>query len=74
MMKFAGSILLFLLAGFAGWLLNVDRRSTLGFVLVIALPIAGVYFLGWLALLMFVLGLAFGGRVFWSNVNRNRNE
>ena len=41
--------------------MNVDRGNGFGVFLLIALPIAGVYFLGWWAVLTFIVGAIFGG-------------
>ena len=64
-MTFLAYALLFFFSGFAGHLANADRGNAFGLFLTVALPVAGVYFLGWWALLAFFVGLAFGGRVFW---------
>ena len=71
-MHFLGHAALFFLAGFVGYLLNANRGSPLGIFLLIALPVAGVYFLGWWAILTFFVGSLFGGRVFWSAVRSGR--
>lgn len=67
-MLFLGHLILFLLAGFNGYLFNAVRGSSVGFVLLVALPIGGVYLLGWWALLTVALGLQFGARVYWASV------
>lgn len=71
-MTFIGNALLFYLAGFMGYLMNADRGNSLGVFLLIALPVAGVYFLGWWALLTFFVGAIFGGKVFWGSVKSGR--
>lgn len=71
-MTFIGHAVLFFLAGFTGFLFNADRGSSLGIFLLIGLPVAGVYFLGWWALLTFVVGTIFGGRVFWESTKTGR--
>jgi hypothetical protein len=71
-MTFIGHAVLFFFAGFTGYLFNADRRSALGIFLLIGLPVVGVYFLGWWALLTFIAGAIFGGRVFWSAVQSGR--
>ncbi len=71
-MTFIVNAVLFFLAGFTGYLLNADRGSSLGIFLLIGLPVAGIYFLGWLALLTFVFGIAFGGMVFRGAVKSGR--
>ena len=73
-MTFLGNALLFFLAGFTGYLMNADRGNSFGVFLLIALPIAGVYFLGWWALLTFIVGAIMGGRVFWESVKSGRNR
>lgn len=71
-MTFIGHAVLFFFAGFTSFLVNADRRSALGIFLLIGLPIVGVYFLGWWALLTFIAGAIVGGRVFWSAVESGR--
>lgn len=71
-MTFIGHAALFFFAGFTGYLLNADRGSSFGVFLLIGLPVAGVYFLGWWALLTFIVGAMFGGRVFWDAVKSGR--
>lgn len=66
-MTFIGHAVLFFLAGFTGILFNADRNSSLGIFLLFGLPVAGVYFLGWWALLTFIVGLFFGGAAFWKS-------
>lgn len=65
-------MLLFFFAGFTGYLFNADRGSVLGIFLLIGLPVVGVYFLGWWALLTFVVGVISGGRMFWDAVESGR--
>ena len=71
-MTLLANAVLFFMAGFTGYLLNADRGSSLGIFLLISLPIAGVYFLGWWALLTFIVGAIFGGRAFWAAVKSGR--
>jgi hypothetical protein len=71
-MGFLGHVILFFAAGFTGYLMNADRGNSLGVFLLLALPILGVYFVGWWALLTVFVGLIFGGRVFWSSVTSRR--
>lgn len=71
-MTFIGHALLFFFAGFAGYLFNADRGNSFGVFFLIALPVAGVYFLGWWALLTFFVGAIYGGRVFWDAVKPGR--
>lgn len=71
-MIFLGHVVLFFFAGFTGYLMNADRSNSFGIFLLIALPIAGVYFLGWWALLTAFVGLIFGGRVFWGSIASRR--
>jgi hypothetical protein len=56
-MTFLAYALLFFFSGFAGHLANADRGNAFGLFLTVALPVAGVYFLGWWALLAFFVGL-----------------
>jgi hypothetical protein len=62
-MIWLGHAVLFFFSGFAYWLLYVYRHN-LGVILTIALPFAGVYFLGWWALLTFFLGIFFASRMY----------
>jgi hypothetical protein len=73
-MTFLGHALLFFFAGFTAYLMNSDRGSALGVFLLIALPVAGVYFLGWWAVLTFIVGAFFGGKVFWQSVKTGRDH
>lgn len=73
-MTFVGHALLFYVAGFAGYLMNADRGNSFGVFLLIALPIVGVYFLGWWAVLTFIVGAMMGGRVFWKSVKSGRDR
>jgi hypothetical protein len=71
-MAFFGYAVLFFLSGFAQYLLTVDRGNQFGLFLMIALPVAGVYFLGWWALLICIGGAYFGARVFFASIKANR--
>lgn len=71
-MAFFGYVVLFFLSGFAQYLLTVDRGNQFGLFLMIALPVAGVYFLGWWALLICISGAYFGARVFFASIKANR--
>jgi hypothetical protein len=64
-MRFLENALLFFLAGFSGYLVNADWGNIVGIFLSIALPVAGVYLLGWWALFTYFAGIAFGGMIFW---------
>lgn len=66
-MTFVGHAVLFFIAGFTQYLLMVQRGHPLGIFLVIALPVVGMYILGWWALLTFVVGLMVGSRVFFES-------
>lgn len=71
-MTFIGNTVLFFLAGFAGFLFNADRGSSVAIFLFIGLPVVGVYFLGWWALVTFIVGAVFGGRWYWRAVQSGR--
>ncbi len=71
-MTFIGNAVLFFLAGFTGYLLNADRGNAFGIFLLIGLPVAGVYFLGWWAFVVFLGGTIFGARVYWNAVKSGR--
>ena len=73
-MNYFGHAVLFFFSGFTGYLFNAERGSALGIFLLIGLPIVGIYFLGWWALLTFVVGAVFGGRVFWGSVQSGQNN
>jgi len=66
-MTVLGHLILFFSCNFAGFLINSDRRNAFGIFLLIALPFVGVYFLGWWALGTSIVGLIFGGKLFWSS-------
>jgi hypothetical protein len=55
----------FFLAGFTSYLLAEDRGNNFGVLMLIAIPMLGVYFLGWWALLSFFVGLMFGSNVWF---------
>lgn len=57
-----GTLLFF--SGFAQYLLQVDKGNNFGLFLMLALPIGGVYFLGWWALITVFVGVLIGARVF----------
>jgi hypothetical protein len=59
-MIFIGNAILLFLAGFIGYMLHADYRNPIGLLLLIALPVIGVYFLGWWALLTFAIGIFSG--------------
>jgi hypothetical protein len=63
-MSFLGHALLVFVAGFAQYLLSVDKGNNFGVFLMLALPIIGVYFLGWWALVTYFIGLMIGAKVF----------
>ena len=63
-MSLLGHAFLFFISGFAQYLLSVDRGNNFGVLLMLALPIVGVYFLGWWALLTYFAGLLMGAKVF----------
>jgi hypothetical protein len=71
---FLGHALLFFLAAFTGFLMKADRDSLLCISLMIAVPVAGVYFLGWWAVLTFILGAIYGGKVFGESIKGGRNR
>ena len=67
-----GHAVLFFLSGFTYWLMQAGRHN-IGTVLTIALPVAGVYFVGWWALLTFVAGILFAARVFVRAVHAGKD-
>lgn len=67
-MTLLGYSLLFFFSGFTQYLLQVDKGNSLGLFLLLAMPIVGVYFLGWWALLTFFVGLMVGARIFAAKV------
>jgi len=67
-----GHAILFFLSGFTYWLLRAGRDN-LGTVLAIALPIAGIYFLGWWALVTFILGFFYAARMFTKAILSGKN-
>jgi hypothetical protein len=58
-----GHGMLFFLAGFTYWLMRAGRHN-FGSILTIALPVAGIYFLGWWALLTFIVGVLMAAQTF----------
>lgn len=68
MMTLLGHAIFFFVAGFNGYLMNADRGNGFGIFLLIALPVTGVYLLGWWALLTFFIGVLFGARMYWNSV------
>lgn len=67
-----GHTVLALLGGFVGYLLNADRVNAFGILLLIALPIGGVYFLDWWALLTFSVAALLGSRIYHSAATDGR--
>ena len=63
-MTLLGHSLLFFFSGFTQYLLQVDKGNNFGLFLMLALPIGGVYFLGWWALITCFLGALIGAKVF----------
>jgi len=68
-----GHAIIFFAANFTGFMINADRRNPVGVFLLLAVPIAGVYFVGWWSLLTSLVGLVFGGYIFWGS-KRNRSN
>lgn len=62
-LEWLGHAALFFLSGFTYWLMRAGRHN-LGTILTIALPVAGVYLLGWWSLLTFIIGVLFAAQVF----------
>ena len=73
-MTFFGHALLFFVAGFLGYLRIVSPGHAFGAFFFITLPIAGVYFLGWWALLTFIVGTIFGGLSYSESVKSARDR
>lgn len=69
-----GHIIVFFAANFTGFLVNADRRNPIAAILLLAVPIAGVYFVGWWALLTSLVGLVFGGYIFWNTSASNHRR
>ena len=63
-MFFLGHFLLIFFSGFTQYLLSVDKGNNLGIFLMLCLPITGVYFLGWWALLSCFAGFMIGAKVY----------
>ena len=67
-----GHAVLFFMSGFTYWLVRAGRHN-LGIALTIALPVGGVYFLGWWALLTFFVGILFAAQMFSKAVHAGKN-
>lgn len=59
-----GNALLLISASFAQFLISADKGNNFGVFLMFALPIVGIYFLGWWALVSYFIGLLVGAKVF----------
>lgn len=73
-MTFLGHIALFFFSGFTQYLLAADRGNQFGLFLMIGLPVTGVYFLGWWALLTCIVGAFVGARAFFESLKTSRNQ
>lgn len=63
--------LLIFLASFAFyWLEMTRKKSSVALLLLLTLPILGVYFLGWWAVLTYISGLFLGAKFFVQEMNR----
>jgi hypothetical protein len=63
--------LLFLLTSFSFyWLEMTGKQSSLALFLLLSLPILGVFFLGWWALLTYFSGMFLGAKFFVQEINR----
>ena len=72
-MIYLGHLGLLLLIGYASFLFNCNRwvintNAKIATTLLICLPIAGVYFLGWWALLTSLAGIILGMKAYWDIV------
>jgi hypothetical protein len=63
---------LFFLSGLTYWLLRGGWQN-LAVILTIGLPIAGVYFIGWWALLTFFVGVLFAAQMFSKAVHAGKD-
>lgn len=71
-MTFIGYAVFFFLAGFIGYMFHADRRNLIGLLLLIALPVIGVYFFGWWALLTFAVGTFSGSNIYKKSLAAGR--
>jgi len=69
-----GHALVFFFAAFTGFLMKADRDSLLSICMMIAVPVTGVYLLGWWAVLTFILGAIYGGKVFGESIKGGRSR
>ncbi len=69
-----GHALVFFFAAFTGFLMKHDRESLLGIALMIGVSVAGVYFLGWWAVLTFIVGAIYGAKVFGESLKGGRDR
>jgi hypothetical protein len=64
--------LLFFLASFAMyWLEMTGKKSSGALFLLLVLPVLGVYFISWWAILTYISGLLLGARFFIQEINRD---
>ena len=64
-MIFIAGCVYFFISGFSGYLYIGQRGSSFSVLLLMLMPILGVYFLGWWALLIFVIGYFQGSTMFY---------
>lgn len=69
-----GHALVFFFAAFTGFLMKHDRESLLGIALMIAVSVTGVYFVGWWAVLTFIVGMVYGAKVFGESLKGSRDK
>jgi hypothetical protein len=63
--------LLFFFASFVQyWLEMTGKQSSAALFFLLALPVLGVYFLGWWSLLAYISGLFLGSKFFIQEMNR----
>lgn len=67
-----GHAVVFFVSGMTYWLVRAGWHN-LGVALTIAVPIAGVYFVGWWALLTFLAGILFAAQMFSKAVHAGKN-
>lgn len=67
-----GHAVVFFVSGLTYWLVRAGRHN-LGIVLTFAVPIAGVYFVGWWSLLTFFVGILFAAQMYSRAVQAGKN-
>lgn len=71
-MLLIGHAVVFFVSGLTYWLIRGGWQN-LGVILTLAVPVAGVYFVGWWSLITFVIGVLFAAQMFSKAVQTGKN-